>query len=199
MYAFTENFVLVFSHDEVVHMKGSMLRKMPGDDWQKFANLRSLYALMFAFPGKKLLFMGNEIGQWDEWSHDRSLDWHLLEYAPHRELQTCLRDLNRLYDGLPQLHTIDFQYTGFEWIDFADVESSIISFIRKSSHEDDPLVVVGNFTPVPRPGYRVGVPYGGPYRVIFNSDSTAYGGETWATSASWRRTSPARASRIRLS
>jgi 1,4-alpha-glucan branching enzyme len=153
-----------------------MLGKMPGDDWRKFANVRALYSLMFAFPGKKLLFMGSEIGQWTEWDHDRSVEWHLLEYSPHARLQLCVRDLNHLYGALAQLHSIDFQYAGFEWIDFADVGNSIISFIRKSADNEDPLIVVGNFTPVPRTGYRVGVPNEGPYRVIFNSDSAAYGG-----------------------
>jgi 1,4-alpha-glucan branching enzyme len=178
MYAFTENFMLVFSHDEVVHMKGSMIGKMPGDYWQKFANLRALYSLMFAFPGKKLLFMGNEFGQFDEWDHDRSLDWHLLEFDSHRKLQSCIRELNRLYRELPQLHTIDFHYTGFEWIDFADSDNSIISFIRKSPDPEDPLVVIGNFTPVARPAYRVGVPHPGPYRVSFDSDRETYGGSS---------------------
>jgi 1,4-alpha-glucan branching enzyme len=176
MYAFTENFVLAFSHDEVVHMKGSMIAKMPGDDWQKFANLRALYALMFAFPGKKLLFMGDEFGQWGEWDHDRSLDWHLLEYEPHRKLQACVRDLNHLYRENPQIHSIDFHHSGFEWIDFADSDNSIVSFLRRPKDLEAPLIVVGNFTPVPRTGYRIGVPRGGRYRVIFNSDSEAYGG-----------------------
>jgi 1,4-alpha-glucan branching enzyme len=176
MYAFTENFVLVFSHDEVVHMKGALLSKMPGDDWRKFANLRALYGLMIAFPGKKLLFMGSEFGQWHEWHHEHSLDWHLLQYEPHQRLQATLRDLNTMYRELPQLHSVDFHYTGFEWIDFADSDSSIISFVRKSGDQEDPIVVVGNFTPVPRKGYRVGVPHAGPYRVIFNSDAAAYGG-----------------------
>jgi len=176
MYAFTENFVLVFSHDEVVHMKGSLLSKMPGDAWQKFANLRALYALMYAFPGKKLLFMGGEFGQWEEWNHDKSLDWHLLNYEPHRRLQACVKDLNRLYRELPQLHRIDFHYSGFEWIDFADSDQSIISFMRKAGGAEDFVVVVGNFTPVPRMEYRVGVPLPGTYQSLFNSDSEIYGG-----------------------
>ncbi len=176
MYAFTENFVLVFSHDEVVHLKGSMIGKMPGDHWQKFANLRSLYGLMYAFPGKKLIFMGGELGQYGEWNHDASLDWHLLEYEPNRRLQTCLRDLNRLYRELPQFHSIDFHYSGFEWIDFADSDQSIISFLRKARDPDDFIVVVGNFTPVPRLGYRIGVTQPGVYQILFNSDSEAYWG-----------------------
>ncbi len=176
MYAFSENFVLVLSHDEVVHMKRSMIAKMPGDAWQKFANLRALYALMYAFPGKQLLFMGNEFGQWDEWDHNRSLDWHLLEHDPHRKLQACVRDLNRLNQDLPQLHAVDFHHSGFEWIDFADSDQSIISFLRKAGDSREVVIVIGNFTPVPRFGYRVGVPYPGSYRVLFNSDWDAYGG-----------------------
>ncbi len=176
MYAFNENFVLVFSHDEVVHGKGSMLAKMPGDNWQKFANLRALYALMYAFPGKKLLFMGDEFGQWSEWDFRRSLDWHLLQYESHRALQSCVRDLNRMHKALPQLHAIDFHHSGFEWIDFADGDQSIICFLRKAKDPKDPVIVAGNFTPVPRIGYRMGVPLPGNYRVIFNSDSTCYGG-----------------------
>ncbi|PYV13604.1 MAG: 1,4-alpha-glucan branching enzyme [Acidobacteria bacterium] len=176
MYAFTENFVLVLSHDEVVHLKRSLLDKMPGDAWQKFANLRALYGLMFAFPGKKLLFMGGEIGQWREWDHDGSLDWELLDHPEHRRLQACVRELCRLYTDLPPLHEVDFHYTGFEWIDFADSESSVISFLRKSPATGDAVVVAGNFTPVPRPAYRVGVPQGGRYLEVFNSDSEAFGG-----------------------
>ena len=176
MYAFTENFMLVFSHDEVVHLKRSLLDKMPGDLWQKFANLRALYGLMYAFPGKKLSFMGAEIGQWSEWSHDRSLDWHLLQNDPHRKLQRCVRDLNHYYRQLEPLHAIDFEYTGFEWIDFADSEKSIISFLRKGKVAGDTILLVANFTPVPRLHYSVGVPGGGYYRELFNSDSEIYGG-----------------------
>jgi 1,4-alpha-glucan branching enzyme len=176
MYAFTENFVLVLSHDEVVHLKRSLLDKMPGDVWHKFANLRSLYALMCSFPGKKLLFMGGEFGQWEEWNHDQSLQWHLLENDLHKSLQACVRDLNWLNRNLLPLHSIDFHYAGFEWIDFSDNENSVISFIRKSGDQHDAVIVVGNFTPVPRAGYRVGVPEAGFYREIFNSDSGVYGG-----------------------
>jgi 1,4-alpha-glucan branching enzyme len=176
MYAFTENFVLVFSHDEVVHMKGSMILKMPGDDWQRSANLRALYALMYAFPGKKLLFMGGEFGQWAEWNHDKGLDWFLLGHERHHRLQSCVRDLNRLYRNLPQLHAVDFDFTGFEWIDFADAEQSVISFMRKAGDPADFVLVVGNFTPLPRAAYRVGVPSAGEYVVVFNSDGSAYGG-----------------------
>jgi 1,4-alpha-glucan branching enzyme len=176
MYAFTENFALVFSHDEVVHMKGSMITKMPGDYWQRFANLRALYSYMYAFPGKKLLFMGDEFGQWGEWDHECGLDWNLLEYDSHSKLQACVRDLNRLYKELPQLHSVDFHHSGFEWIDFADNDHSIVSFLRNASNFQNSIIVVGNFTPVPRMGYRIGVPQGGVYRVLFNSDSEAYGG-----------------------
>ncbi|NWG14248.1 MAG: 1,4-alpha-glucan branching protein GlgB [Acidobacteria bacterium] len=178
-YAFSENFVLVFSHDEVVHMKGSMIGKMPGDEWQKFANLRALYSFMFAFPGKKLLFMGNEFGQWAEWSNDRSLDWYLLRYEPHQRLQKCVRDLNRLYRELPQFHSTDFQHWGFRWIDFADSDQSVISFERRGQDPEDTIMVVGNFTPVPRPDYRIGLDRCGTYDVIFNSDSGYYGGSNY--------------------
>jgi 1,4-alpha-glucan branching enzyme len=176
LYAFSENFALVFSHDEVVHMKGSMISKMPGDNWQKFASLRALYSYMYAFPGKKLLFMGNEFGQWSEWNSECSLDWDLLKHDLHRKLQTCVRDLNRIHRDLPQFHTVDFNYSGFEWIDFADSQNSVVSFLRNSADFKNPVIVVGNFTPVPRRGYRIGVPRGGMYKVLFNSDSEAYGG-----------------------
>jgi 1,4-alpha-glucan branching enzyme len=176
LYAFSENFALVFSHDEVVHMKGSMIAKMPGDRWQKFANLRALYAYMYAFPGKKLLFMGDEFGQWSEWNSECSLDWDLLKHDLHRKLQACVRDLNGLYQKLPQLHTVDFHHSGFEWIDFADGESSVVSFLRHSADFRNPVIVVGNFTPIPRQGYRIGAPQGGVYKVLFNSDSETYGG-----------------------
>ncbi|MEK7267259.1 MAG: 1,4-alpha-glucan branching protein GlgB, partial [Nitrospirota bacterium] len=140
LYAFTENFMLVLSHDEVVHGKSSMLGKMPGDMWQKFANLRLLYGFMYGHPGKKLLFMGGEFGQWDEWDFDHSLDWHLLQYEPHQKLKHYIRDLNRLYRIEPPLYEIDFDYSGFEWIDFHDTEQSVISFIRKGKRADDFLV-----------------------------------------------------------
>jgi 1,4-alpha-glucan branching enzyme len=176
LYAFSENFTLVLSHDEVVHMKGSMIGKMPGDDWQKFANLRALYSWMYAFPGKKLLFMGGEFAQWQEWRWEQSLDWHLLQHDRHRNLRACVRDLNRLYKDLPQLHESDFSHTGFEWIDFADSDNSIVAFMRRTPGASVPLVVAANFTPVPRKGYRIGAPVAGTYRVLFNSDSEAYGG-----------------------
>jgi 1,4-alpha-glucan branching enzyme len=176
LYAFSENFALIFSHDEVVHMKRSLISKMPGDNWQKFANLRALFAYMYAFPGKKLLFMGDEFGQWSEWNSEGSLDWNLLDYDPHRKLQACVRDLNRLYRELPPLHAIDFHHSGFEWIDFADSDNSVISFLRNAGDYQNSVIIVGNFTPVQRTGYRIGAPRAGLYRILFNSDSEAYGG-----------------------
>jgi 1,4-alpha-glucan branching enzyme len=176
LYAFTEHFSLVLSHDEVVHGKRSMLGKMPGDVWQKFANLRLFYGYMFGHPGKKLLFMGGEIGQWDEWKEDHSLDWHLLEENCHRKLQLYVRDLNRIYASNPALYQVDFDYRGFEWIDFHDTDSSVISYLRYDKTRADHLVIVCNFTPVPRSGYRIGVPDRCFYREILNSDSREYWG-----------------------
>jgi 1,4-alpha-glucan branching enzyme len=176
IYAFHENFVLPLSHDEVVHGKGALLAQMPGDDWQKFANLRLLFSYMYAQPGKKLIFMGGEIGQWNEWYHEASLDWHLLAYPLHAGLQHCVEDLNRLYRDEPALHEFDFDPQGFEWIDCTDSQSSVLSFIRKGSSAEDILLVVCNFTPVPRLNYRVGVPRGGYWREILNSDAKEYGG-----------------------
>jgi len=176
LYAFSENFVLVLSHDEVVHCKGSLLAKMPGDTWQKFANLRALYGFLFTHPGKKLLFMGGEFGQWREWNANESLDWNLLAYDPHRQLQQLVGDLNRLYRGEPSLYEVDFQHTGFEWIDFSDVDNSIISFLRHAQNRDDHVVVVCNFTPVARYGYRIGVPLACFYREVINTDAAHYGG-----------------------
>jgi 1,4-alpha-glucan branching enzyme len=176
LYAFTENFMLVISHDEVVHGKSSMLDKMPGDMWQKFANLRLFYGYMFGHPGKKLLFMGGEFGQWIEWNHEQSLDWHLTQYRPHNRLQKYVRDLNRLYTSDPVFFEVDFDCQGFEWVDFHDADSSIISFIRYSKEKRDHLVVVCNFTPVPRFAYRVGVPERCYYREVLNSDSREYWG-----------------------
>lgn len=182
LYAFTENFILVLSHDEVVHGKRSMLSKMPGDMWQKFANLRLFYGFMYGHPGKKLLFMGGEFGQWDEWNHDRSIDWHLLQYEPHWRLQKYVKDLNHLYRSEPALYEVDFNYWGFEWIDFRDSEQSIISFIRRSKAPDDFLIFVCNFTPVPRFNYRIGVPQSGFYKEILNSDSSEYWGSNLGNS-----------------
>jgi 1,4-alpha-glucan branching enzyme len=176
LYAFTENFVLPFSHDEVVHMKGSMISKMPGDDWQKFANLRLLYGYMTGHPGKKLLFMGGEFGQWSEWTHDHSIEWHLLDYAPHSGLQRWVRDLNTFYRATPALYEVEFDYHGFEWIDCNDSQSSTVTFLRRGRNPDDIVVFACNFTPVPRHGYRLGVPRGGWYQEVLNSDATLYGG-----------------------
>ena len=176
LYAFTENFILVLSHDEVVYGKRSLADKMPGDLWQKFANLRLLHAYMYAHPGKKMLFMGGEFGQWSEWNSKESLDWHLLQYEPHRRLQNLVRDLNRLYRDEPAMHEVDFTYDGFEWIDFADYESSIVSFIRRARNREDFLIFVFNFTPVPRYNYRLGVSLPGFYREVLNTDSAYYWG-----------------------
>jgi 1,4-alpha-glucan branching enzyme len=176
LYAFNENFVLVLSHDEVVHGKRSLLAKMPGDYWQQFANLRSLYAFLYAHPGKKMLFMGGELGQWNEWNAAKSLDWNLLEYEPHRKLQELVGELNHLYRAEPALHEIDFENAGFEWIDFRDADDSVIAFQRKGKTPGDYLIVVCNFTPVPRPDYRVGVPEMCFYREILNTDDEQFGG-----------------------
>ena len=175
LYAFHENFVLPLSHDEVVHGKGSLLDKMPGDEWQRFANLRLLLAYMWGQPGKKLLFMGGEIAQWREWRHDESLDWHLLQYAPHEGVRRLVADLNRLYRAEPALHENDCDSAGFEWVDCADWQGSILSFLRKGK-KGTPFLVACNFTPVPRLGYRIGVPSGGVWREVFNSDAAEYGG-----------------------
>jgi len=176
MYAYSENFVLPFSHDEVVYGKRSLLSKMPGDVWQKFANLRALYGYMWGHPGKKLLFMGGEFGQWREWNHDQSLDWHLLEHEQHAQLLKFVADLNQMYRAQPALHEVDFHWDGFQWIDFHDVDESVIAFVRRAKKRDDFVVVVCNFTPVPRQGYRIGVPAAGQYRELLNSDSQYYGG-----------------------
>lgn len=174
MYAFSENFQLPFSHDEVVHGKGSMINKMPGDDWQKFANLRLLYTYLYTYPGSKLLFMGSEFAQWSEWAHGRSLDWNLLDYDRHQGIQTLIKDLNHHYTTMPSLYQRSFRGDGFEWIDCHDSTQSIVSYIRKS--DQDFSIVILNFTPVPRTGYRIGVPVAGSYCEVLNSDSTFYGG-----------------------
>ena len=176
LYSFHENFVLPLSHDEVVHGKGSLLNKMPGDDWQKFANLRLLFAYMFAQPGKKLLFMGAEFGQYREWSHDRSLDWHLLEGPLHRGLQAWMEQLNRAYRSEGALHWFDNDPQGFEWVDCNDAPASVISLLRKGKSADDAMLIACNFTPVPRVGYKVGVPAAGYWKEILNSDAREYGG-----------------------
>ncbi|MGE5198540.1 MAG: 1,4-alpha-glucan branching protein GlgB [Rhodospirillaceae bacterium] len=176
LYAFSENFLLPFSHDEVVHGKGSMIRKMPGDDWQRFANLRLLYAFMFGHPGKKLLFMGCEFGQWSEWSHDASLDWDLLADPRHAGLKRLVRDLNTLYRGEASLHQVDFEQSGFEWIDCNDTQRSAVSFLRHGRDRADTLLFVCNFTPVTRPNYRIGVPVAGFWKERLNTDAVLYGG-----------------------
>jgi 1,4-alpha-glucan branching enzyme len=176
LYAWTENFILPFSHDEVVHGKGSMIGKMPGDEWQKAATLRLLYGFMYAHPGKKLLFMGSEFGQWREWSVDESLDWHLLDEPRHAGLQRWLRDLNGLYASEPALYERDFVAEGFDWLDCADSQNSVVAFVRRGAHAGDELVAVVNWTPVVREGYRIGVPRDGFYREVLNSDAEAYGG-----------------------
>jgi 1,4-alpha-glucan branching enzyme len=176
LYAFTENFILPFSHDEVVHGKGSMLSKMPGDVWQKHATLRTLYGYMYGHPGKKLMFMGNEFGQWREWNYDESLDWHLLDDRMHESLRRWVRDLNQTYQRERSLHEVDFDGSGFRWIDCQDNENSVVSMVRRARDPEDFTVMVANFTPVPRPDYRIGVPQGGWYREILNSDSDGYGG-----------------------
>ncbi len=174
LYAFTENFMLPFSHDEVVHGKQSMLNKMPGDEWQRFANLRALYTYMFCHPGKKLLFMGTEFGQGQEWNSTQVLDWYVLEYPYHQGVQRLVKNLNELYRELPALHHYEFDWRGFEWIDCNDADNSVLSFVRRS--DDQFVVVVVNLTPQPHHGYRIGVPEAGLYREIFNSDSEFYSG-----------------------
>ena len=176
LYAFHENFVLPLSHDEVVHGKGSLIRRMPGDRWQRFANLRAYYAFMFGHPGKKLLFMGGEFAQEREWNHDQSLDWHLLNEPPHQGVHALIRDLNRLYREWPALHVHDCEPEGFEWLVVNDAENSVLAFLRWGRPEHRPILVVCNFTPVPRVGYRVGAPVPGRWRELLNTDSRLYGG-----------------------
>jgi 1,4-alpha-glucan branching enzyme len=176
LYAFSENFILPISHDEVVHGKRNLIDKMPGDWWQKFANVRLSFATMLGYPGKKLIFMGTEFGQWREWNHDIELDWFLLGYETHHQLQRLVKDLNHLYNTEKSLFELDYSWQGFEWIDCNDADNSVISFIRKSKNPQDFLVFVCNFTPVPRPNYRIGVPQEGFYQEIINTDSEIYGG-----------------------
>jgi len=176
LYAFNENFVLPLSHDEVVHGKGSLLGKMPGDDWQKFANLRLLFGHMYAQPAKKLLFMGGEFGQWNEWYHEESLDWHLLELPLHAGLQRWVQELNRTYRTEKALYELDFDPAGFEWIDCNDTQQSTLSLIRKSRSTSEIILTVLNFTPTPQYNYQVGVPRGGFWQEILNSDAEEYGG-----------------------
>ena len=175
-YAFRERYVLPLSHDEVVHEKNSLAGKMPGDEWRKRANLRLLYGYMFTHPGKKLLFMGAEFGQWSEWSHDAGLAWDLLQYPSHRGILRWVTDLNRLYRREPALHERDADPGGFEWVDFSDVEKSVVSYLRRGRSADDVVLVACNCTPVPRYGYRIGVPFGGFWNEVLNSDAVEYGG-----------------------
>ncbi|MGI5861395.1 MAG: 1,4-alpha-glucan branching protein GlgB [Myxococcales bacterium] len=193
LYAYTENFVLALSHDEVVHGKGSLIGKMPGDEWQKRANLRALFGYMFGHPGKKLHFMGAEIGQWSEWNHDSSLDWHLLGYPTHRGIQQWMKDLNRVYRSEPSLWQQDFVPDGFRWIDCSDADRSIYSFVRFAKDRSDFLVFACNLTPVPRHDYRIGVPEPGAYFEVLNSDAEIYGGsnmgnagQVWADPFPWQ-------------
>jgi 1,4-alpha-glucan branching enzyme len=175
VYAFDENFILPLSHDEVVHGKGSLLGRMPGDEWQRFANLRAYLANMFVHPGKKLLFMGSELGQYNEWNHDESLDWHLLDYDLHRGVQSLVRDLNALYRNTPALHEVDFDAGGFEWIDWNDHDGSILSWIRRD-RSGGYVICITNFTPVIRYDYQLGVPDNCRYEEIMNSDAKKYAG-----------------------
>ena len=176
LYGFTENFVLPLSHDEVVHGKGSLVGKMAGDEWQRFANLRLLFGYMFAQPGKKLLFMGGEWGQVREWAHDSSLEWHVLQYPFHSGLQNWFRELNRVYAEQPALHHFDTEPEGFEWIDCNDSANSTISLLRKGGSPQQNIVIACNFTPVPRENFRLGVPRAGYWRELLNSDAKEYGG-----------------------
>ncbi len=191
IYAFTENFVLPFSHDEVVHGKRAMLSKMPGDDWQKFANLRVLYTYMYMHPGKKLLFMGGEFGQWSEWNCQWQLDWWLLQYERHQQMQLLISELNRLYRDTPAMYQVDYDWSGFQWIDFSDADHSILSFIRYTRNREDFLIGIFNFTPEVYQNYNIGVPAEGRYVEIFNSDVTKYGGsnvynpDIWGHPGAW--------------
>ena len=176
VYAYSENFLLPLSHDEVVHGKGSLLSKLPGDPWQRFANLRALYAYMWAHPGKKLLFMGGELAQEREWDSEGSLDWHLLERAEHSGVQALVRDLNRHYRDEPALWEVDFEPAGFGWLEPNDDAANVLAFLRLSRDGERLVVCCCNFSPVPRPGYRVGLPRGGRWEEVVNTDSTKYGG-----------------------
>jgi len=176
VYAYSENFILPYSHDEVVHGKGSILNKMPGDDWQKFANARLAYAFMWSQPGKKLLFMGCEFGQWDEWDADQSMDWHLEGFGPHKGMRKLITDLNKTYVAEPALYENDYNWEGFRWIDLHDAEQSVLSYIRLADDQNDFIICVFNFTQVPRNGYRLGVPQAGEYSEVLNTDSEYYGG-----------------------
>jgi len=183
LYAFHENFVLPISHDEVVHGKGSLMQKMPGDEWQRFANARAFLAYMYAHPGKKLLFMGSEIGQYEEWQYNSSLRWELLDFDYHRKLQVLVSELNKFYRAHAPLFEVDFHWSGFEWVDFHDVDHSIIAFIRRAQHADDFLLVCCNFTPTPHEAYRFGVPEPGFYEEVFNTDASMFGGSNMGNGA----------------
>ncbi len=175
-YAYTENFILPLSHDEVVHGKGSLVGKMPGLEMEKYANLKALYGYMYTHPGKKLLFMGGEFAQWKEWAHEESLEWHALDHKTHQDVQRWVKDLNALYRREPALHELDFDPAGFEWVDFNDADHSVVSYLRKGRSTPDLILVVCNFTPVAHGDYRVGVPAGGPWKELLNSDAKDYGG-----------------------
>jgi 1,4-alpha-glucan branching enzyme len=185
-YAFTENFVLPLSHDEVVHGKGSLIGRMPGDEWQQFASLRLLFGYMWTHPGKKLLFMGGEFAQRREWQHEESLEWHVLRYPLHAGVQRWVRDLNALYRATPALYELDFSDAGFQWVDCDDADESVLSFLRLAASDAPPILVVCNFTPVPRESYRLGVPRGGIWRELLNSDASEYGGSGQGNSGSVR-------------
>ena len=176
LYAFSENFILPLSHDEVVHGKRSLLGRMPGDNWQRFANLRAYYGFMWGHPGKKLIFMGGEFGQEREWNHDVSLDWHLLDKPEHAGLKALVADLNRIYRALPALHRRDTEAAGFEWLIGDDADNSVLAFARHGDNQRELAIVACNFTPVPRENYRIGVPAAGSYREAVNTDAAAYGG-----------------------
>jgi 1,4-alpha-glucan branching enzyme len=176
VYSFSENFVLPISHDEVVHGKGSLISKMPGDDWQKFANLRAYYGFMWSHPGKKLLFMGCEFAQRDEWSHDQSLDWHLLQYESHQGIQNLIKDLNHVYKNTPALHELDCEGSGFEWLDSENSRQSILVYLRKGKAGSPPALIIVNLTPSCHQNFCIGVPLAGYYRECLNTDSKQYGG-----------------------
>jgi 1,4-alpha-glucan branching enzyme len=184
IYAFTENFVLPISHDEVVYGKRALLDKMPGDEWQRFANARAFLSYMYGHPGKKLLFMGSEIGQTAEWNSQAQVEWWLLQFPIHQKFKTFCAALNTLYRSEPAMYEVDFQHWGFEWIDFHDHENSIISFIRRGKHREDYLVFVCNFTPAPHRDYRIGFPEAGLHREIFNSDAGIFGGSNMGNGGS---------------
>jgi 1,4-alpha-glucan branching enzyme len=176
VYAFNENFVMPLSHDETVHGKGSLFGMMAGDEWQRYANLRLLFGYMYGMPGKKLLFMGNELAQWPEWNHESSVEWHVTQEPRHAGVQHWVKDLNHLYQSQPALHERDFSPDGFQWIDHSDADNSTLFFLRRGRQRDDLLLTAFNFTPVPRHNYRVGVPRGGYWKELLNSDSQFYGG-----------------------